>query len=222
MRPTAETARTASTPGAGQVPIYYGSFVIGDRQSPHDILPAHTIETILRDYSDCFGQQISRLVIPPSRTYIAATDPEFRNVVAFVSIAKKRPLFVAKDIWDAMAYAPPAGTGKARDVWYVFSVCTYTPFRRRGIMRNLFRIMLGNVASTGRPATVVLEVLPSNVSARQFYQSLGFNVVATAAQLKDDYDVMALLVPEMQPAPQVSIRRLAKPSAALPYLTTFS
>ena len=59
---------------------------------------------------------------------------------------------------------------------YIYNVCTYSPYRGRGLMRSVLTSALADIAGLSKTSPVIfyLTVDPANLPAYRLYTSLGF------------------------------------------------
>jgi len=164
--------------------MYIGKFILHSYYcTPDKILYAESFNSLSRNFVDSFKISIDHIGFsPPSITYVMATDSNFKNIIASLCLAK-------------ISYGCPIPENYiCPGSWYLFNVCTYSPYRGKGFMKYLLTAALTDlkVYISSPPFKIYLLVDCNNKPAKNLYIKLGFQVIGTTFQQGSISEIMKL------------------------------
>lgn len=164
--------------------MYIGKFILHSYYStPDKILYPESFNSLARNFEDSFRTSIHHIGFsPPSITYVMSTDSNFKNIIASLCLTK-----ISSGCPIPENYICP-------ESWYLFNVCTYSPYRRKGFMSYLLTSAFTDlkVYISSPPFKIYLLVDYNNKPAKNLYIKLGFQVIGTTFQQGSISEIMKL------------------------------
>lgn len=144
---------------------YIAKFVLKDKDTPTGVLSQKMIQCLNRNFLDGFGISINNIsFLQPSTTYILSLDKHHVHIIASISISTNLSLLPYRY--------------RRNNTFFIFNVCTYSPYQGKGYMKKLFTLVIQDVW-TGQETHYYLQVESNNVKAIHLYERLGFKHIDT-------------------------------------------
>lgn len=126
-----------------------------------DLLSPFYYQTLKRTYYDCFHQDITHY--PSGFIYLLVNDADGVIATAFITT-------------EPLENMPSIYINKNINNWYLYNVCTYSPYRGQHLMEDLLLDIFNDLVDDyGVPLNIILYVDPNNNSAIKLYNRVGFD-----------------------------------------------
>ncbi len=116
-----------------------------------------------------------------------------RSFRAELEINRHSCYLVARSQWEVVGYI---GAWIVLEEVHITTLAVKNRYRRRGIASFLFNELIGRVKPQG-VRYITLEVRPSNMPARSFYEKLGFKVLGRRRYYYPDEDALIMSLEDM-------------------------
>lgn len=144
---------------------YIAKFNLHSGDTLNGVLSDSMIQSLNRNFLDCFKLSLHNIsFMQPSTTYILTLDTTHEHIIASVSISTNLSL---------VPYMY-----RQHNSFYIFNVCTYSPYQGKGYMKKLLTSVMDDV-STFTGSNYYLQVESSNFKAIHLYEHLGFKHIDT-------------------------------------------
>ena len=128
-----------------------------------DLLSPFHYQTLKRTYYDCFHQDVTHY--PSGFIYLLVNQVDGVIATAFIT---SEPIQNIPSMYT--------NTYSNKNTWYLYNVCTYSPYRGQHLMEDLLLdIFTELVDDYGVPTNIILNVDSKNNSAIKLYNRLGFD-----------------------------------------------
>jgi hypothetical protein len=158
----------------GRIVLYQKGNMIDIRELPQYNVNLMTTDSLIRNSLECFDLYSGFYL--PSNIYFSSADIFHRDIIASAAITQNNFMLPRQ----------------YRNGLYIYNVCTYSPYRRQGIMKSILIMMINDILKSDMNANIYLEV-EHHTGAYELYTSLGFYKVDEINEPGKSYHLMKFL-----------------------------